>query len=92
MPRSYSEVITVVMCHKCHSKFKVAQYAQEAMEYFEELPEDTKKSQGGVISVFEIDEVKKELSENNILESLNDGMIPGASQNIKPDNKHPKQE
>jgi hypothetical protein len=92
LPKSYSEIVSVMRCNKCKSKFRICQYSSEAANYFDNLFDDSQERQAGPISFLEIDEVKQALSENNILESLNDGMIPGTSQSIKPDNKHPKQE
>ena len=85
-PKHEIEVYTIMKCSKCNSLFKVAQSMMEAYQYYEKLPEEKKviipKTK---ITKEEALNVKKTLEENNnLLNELNEGMIPGLSKSLKP--------
>ena len=86
-PKHELEVYAILRCSKCKCLFKVAQNIMEAMTYYDKLPEDKKQIPTNMISHEETIKIKKELSENNnLLNELNDGMIPGTSNTLKPKN------
>jgi len=86
-PRNETEVYTILKCNKCKSIFKIAQNLGEAQQYYDKLPEKSIIILNSKITKEETDNMKKSLSENtNILEELNEGMIPGVSQSLKPKN------
>jgi len=86
-PRNEFEVYAILKCSKCKCLFKVAQNIMDAMSYYDKLPDDKKYIENNLISKEEMMTVKKELSENsNILNELNDGMVPGKSNSLKPKN------
>ena len=83
-PKHEAEVYAIMKCNKCKCTFKIAQSIMDAFHYYDKLPDDrvTSKSK---ITYEETLNVKKVLADNNnVLNELNDGMVPGISKSLKP--------
>ena len=73
MPCNHSTVWCVVRCPECDDLFAVIQAVSFIKEYANELPSKpkTNKQNAALITMSEIEDVRKKINEENILNSLN---------------------
>jgi hypothetical protein len=79
LPKSAMEVYSIVRCSECKSKFKVSQPIEKSLEYFTSLPQDAVVVNNKTITDDERINVQLLLDNKDVLDDLNNGMIPGAS-------------
>lgn len=89
MPSTFDIIAAVIRCEHCKKKHKAKQLIIDSYSYYMSMPEinsgkvETKLEDKAKVTMM----LKKN---KQLLDSLNDGMIPGVSNNIKPLNYYGK--
>lgn len=82
LPKSETEVFSVMRCPKCKDTFLISQIISSVYEYKDNLPNDPLdhiKLDRSPISQSELDKVKQALESTDVLKSLYEGYKPGAA-------------
>lgn len=92
LPRNDMDIYTIMICPRCKSKFKIIQEISLGMVYYDKLPnltkDDIKSTQITEKEMITIQNIS--LNNSNIFEDLNNGMVPGLSNTMRPVEKNDK--